>query len=597
MTCSRSVFASRSALAGCLAALLVASAAAPFARADAAAPQEARRLVEIPVAGAAMSTARITVRPSLLRQKLPNAATVEYFDALGNRLPDPNPAHDGRPVSTLAAPSSGDAVQRGPGCPQVTVTHTDANFDGGTFNAQAGFAQGEIAAAQYTVAAPNTFPIRFDRSEIIFVTSNATVQTVTRWSIFIWDGAPNNGTLVFNIDADDVILPFIRVGPGTAGTNVQFLIDPNDPEQIFINNASGTGTFTVGYRIDQHNNQIQNPCFIAPPSASNAFPTTDVSGLSQPSRNWLFGLNCGSFGCPPNGGWVTFGNLASFCRPSGDWVLRAFYSSVNCAPVTGSCCLPNGTCNVVAQGQCSGGTFAVGGVCIPNTCPQPTGACCFPATNGCLVLDSLACTTNGGTYLGNGVACGAANTCPTGACCLPNGTCIGPVTAAACTAQNGTYRGNGSLCSAQNCPQPSGACCTPAGGCLSLTQAQCSIIPGNWLGFGTVCSPSPCTPATGACCAGVTCSITTSANCTGANRAFKGAGTVCNTAGANTAPCCRADFTQNALREPADIFAFLNAYFSTDAALRDLTDWDANAQNTPSDIFSYLNAYFAGGCP
>jgi hypothetical protein len=36
-------------------------------------------------------------------------------------------------------------------------------------------------------------------------------------------------------------------------------------------------------------------------------------------------VNCGPFGCPANGGWSTFAALPAFCRPSGDWNLRAVY--------------------------------------------------------------------------------------------------------------------------------------------------------------------------------------------------------------------------------------------------------------------------------
>jgi hypothetical protein len=106
---------------------------------------------------------------------------------------------------------------------------------------------------------------------------------------------------------------------------------------------------------------------------------------------------------------------------------------------------------------------------------------------------------------------------------------------------------------------------------------------------------------TGACCAGVTCSVTTPTACVGANRAFKGLGSVCNAPGSppftnNTTPCCRADFTQDGTRNPTDIFSFLTAYFSTDNAERALADTNGNGTREPTDIFEYLTIYFAGGC-
>lgn len=45
------------------------------------------------------------------------------------------------------------------GCPVLTTGHTDADFSGGSFIVQAGFAQNEIAAASYTL-----MPTRFRSS-------------------------------------------------------------------------------------------------------------------------------------------------------------------------------------------------------------------------------------------------------------------------------------------------------------------------------------------------------------------------------------------------------------------------------------------------
>ncbi len=150
--------------------------------------------------------------------------------------------------------------------------------------------------------------------------------------------------------------------------------------------------------------------------------------------------------------------------------------------------------------------------------------------------------------------------------------------------------------------QRPGACCLPSGGgCVILPANVCTVVRAGSPGSaGSVCSPSPCGGGGGgACCAGVTCSIASNATaCTGAgaNRAYKGNGTICNAGGNNTSPCCRGDFNQDGTRQPADIFAFLNAYFSTDIAVSVLTDVDANGLRQPADIFGYLNVYFAGGC-
>ncbi len=243
-------------------------------------------------------------------------------------------------------------------CPQL-MSNTAASFEGGAYVIQAGFSQNEVAAASFTVPA-DQWPLQIKQLEMIFATQNAQVPTVTEYSILVWDGYPNNGTLVAEFSSDDVILPHLRMNPGTNGTNLQIQIDPTDPEQIFVFNTSGQNVFTIGYRIDRHNQQTGNPCLTAPPAQFNAFPVTDNDGLQRASMNWLFGLNCGSFGCPPNGGWTRFSTLNALCRPSGDWVMRATYDPVNCPGATGACCLTNGNCLVLTAADCGvvGGSWA-----------------------------------------------------------------------------------------------------------------------------------------------------------------------------------------------------------------------------------------------
>lgn len=230
-------------------------------------------------------------------------------------------------LGTLALAAASSAFAQ---CSQV-LTHSGANFQGGSFVLQAGFVEDEAAAASYTIS-PTEFPIKINLIEMIFGTDRASVQTVTEWEVFVYDGTPTNGTLVASYASNDIDLPHVRIGPGTAGTNIQFSIDPGDPEQIFINNTSGTNTFTVGYRIVRHNDPPANPCLTAPNARTNAFPSTDTNGLQQPSRNWLYAIDCGIFGAPP--GWNTFGSLPSIFRPTGDWNIRATYESANALSIT-----------------------------------------------------------------------------------------------------------------------------------------------------------------------------------------------------------------------------------------------------------------------
>jgi len=436
-------------------------------------------------------------------------------------------------------------------CP-VTVTHTDAPFEGGgQFIAQAGFAQQETAAAQYTLA-PTEFPAQFVSADIIFATSNAQVQTVTEWSILIWSGNPQTGQLIGQYFSDDKLIPHLRMNPGTNGTRISFQVDPTDPEQVFIPAPSdGSNTITIGFRVEKHNAQTQNPCFVAPPSNANAFPVTDTSGLAAATLNWLGAVNCGILGCPPNGGFARFSQLSSFCRPTGDWVIRATYEPAQCSQVTqGRCCFGVNACDVTTPLTCTllEGLYGGNGTtCASFTCPF--GACCL-SDDSCIELTADACQSLGGSYRGTGVTCAAAScatvsraccitttmncvnlnrtSClniaglpgppgsacasfvcfPMGACCLPNGSCLDNQSPAQCSGLNGTFRGHQVTCGSVVCPLPVGACCVGQFGCAELGQSDCEIaVGGTWAGFGTTCAdnnsngvPDACEP--GSSCAG-----------------------------------------------------------------------------------------------
>jgi hypothetical protein len=81
------------------------------------------------------------------------------------------------------------------------------------------------------------------------------------------------------------------------------------------------------------------------------------------------------------------------------------------APVTGSCCMADGTCTVSSQAACALNGSAYGGdgsTC--GGCTQPaTGSCCVPDT-GCSVMDQYACAAAGGYWGGAGTTCGT-DTC------------------------------------------------------------------------------------------------------------------------------------------------------------------------------------------
>ncbi|MFO0962785.1 MAG: hypothetical protein U0625_07730 [Phycisphaerales bacterium] len=394
------------------------------------------------------------------------------------------------PVKQIILHPSGKRSEGGAAgtCPPIVSTHTDASFTGGQYIAQGGFGETEIAAVSFVLPA-SAFPVRVDMAEMIFATSGATVQTTTHWSVLFWSGTPNTGTLEYVASSDGDILPHLVMPPGTNGTNIQFMIDANDPEQIYLQD-NGSHTISFGFRIDHHNAQTQSPCLVAPPSNSNAFPTTDVGGLQHASQNWLYQLNCGSFGC--GAGWTTFASLPSICRPSGDWVMRLTWTAMGTCPTipTGACC-NDGSCDILTQQDCqgTGGTYRGDGTaCTATLCDNGAPvACCFPATGGCLNLPATQCASAGGVPGAAGSTCANTNCNPQGACCLPDGSCAGPMSPTACAQLGGTYKGDNSTCATVTCPPPLGAACFSNGFCLQLTQADAATAGATWKGPGTSC--------------------------------------------------------------------------------------------------------------
>lgn len=503
-------------------------------------------------------------------------------------------------ITNLHVTSMGRIVEQGTpytgrAC-NATATLTDANFGGGSYNAQAGMGEGESFGATYNVPAAE-WPIKINLAEVLFVTSNATGSTTTRWAVSFYRGNPQTGSIVFSETSDDELLPHVRVGPGTAGVNLQFSIDSQDPDQIIIDN-NGSNQFSVVWTIVDHNQQTADPCFSAPPNCCNAFFATDVSGLNNGAANWLFGLNCGAFGCPANGGWSRFNNLNTFCRPTGDFVTRVTWSSASCQPGIGACCLEDGSCILTGENEC----FDQNGIyrgeftsCATANCPAPTGACCLSNGN-CLILTPANCNVVSGTYLGNDTVCGAGSTCPLGACCLPDGSCAGGLTEIACTSQNGQFRGVGTTCTGSTCP--TGRCCLPSGECQIATQSRCNFISGTWGGANTTCSTA-CPQPTGACCLPNGCIVLTSANCaligggtwagpntTCADLDFDGTADVCQ----NT--FCAADYNQDGGVDGADVESFF-------------TEWSQSIGNSDvnqdggvdgADVESFFTVWSQGGC-
>ena len=374
------------------------------------------------------------------------------------------------------------------GCPQTSVSLTDSDFGDGAYYLQAGFAEGESLAATYQVPA-DQFPIKIDVMDVLFGTSNAIVETTTHWSVTVWDGTPDEGIQVASYSSDDVILPHLVMPPGSNGIIISVSVDPGDPDQIYVNNVSGLNSFTLAFRIDQHNTP-GNPCITAPPSNRNAFPCTDTSGLQFPNENLIYAVD-GTL-CVCGTGWMTFQELPGICTPSGDWVLRASYTPVNCSEDPIACCFSDTSCMDVTPSDCSifGGTSADSGTtCDTYACGSGSGACCVESTGNCVDFDLQTCVVVGGIHMGEGTSCAQTTCFPEGACCLAAGSCISPVSSDDCLAVGGLFQGDATSCSTVSCPQPIGACCS-ATWCLDLTEDDCNAVAGDWYGAETTCENS-----------------------------------------------------------------------------------------------------------
>ena len=189
----------------------------------------------------------------------------------------------------------------------------------------------------------------------------------------VWSGLPTSGPPEFSITSDGDILPHLVMPPGTTGVNLQFLVDPGDPDQIWISD-DGSQTVTIGVEIVEHHQPPDNQCLQAPSPQFNAFPCTDTDGLQVSNGNWIYVVDCGIFGCPP--GWKRFSDLPSICRPSGDWVQRFTWTPSVCDQL-GACCI-EGDCSILDEASCeaAGGLWQDAGstAAVPSTAARPLRA-------------------------------------------------------------------------------------------------------------------------------------------------------------------------------------------------------------------------------
>ena len=380
-------------------------------------------------------------------------------------------------------------------CQPIVVAHTDSDFGPGEYIAQGGFVEGEIAATSYEFP-PSAFPIKIELAEMLFATSGSTVTTTTEWAVHFWSGLPSEGFPDQSFYSDGDLLPHAVMPPGSTGLQLQFLVDPADPKQIFIE-GNPENTVTVGFEIVSHHNQSGNGCLNPPSPQSNAFPTTDVDGLDSISGNWIYVFDCGLFGCPP--GWKRFSDLPSICRPSGDWVQRLTVRPFECETL-GACCI-DGNCTQLDEATCllENGVFQGPGINCASVSCNFSAPCCFESTGGCVELDAADCTLAGGIPGTIGATCASTVCFPVGACCLPDGSCTDGLSPEACAAVNGIFQGDGSECLSSNCPVPTGAACFPTGFCLLLTEDEAFAAGATWAGAGTTCDDTDSDGTADAC--------------------------------------------------------------------------------------------------
>ena len=77
------------------------------------------------------------------------------------------------------------------------------------------------------------------------------------------------------------------------------------------------------------------------------------------------------FFCICGAGWFTFEQFPSICTPSGDWVMRAFYTPINCTSDTAACCFEDNSCSDLTPAECTafgGISDDVGSTCNTVTC-------------------------------------------------------------------------------------------------------------------------------------------------------------------------------------------------------------------------------------
>jgi hypothetical protein len=131
-----------------------------------------------------------------------------------------------------------------------------------------------------------------------------------------------------------------------------------------------------------------------------------------------------------------------------------------CVPTVGACCSVAGNCTLTTAAGCTGSSafYGVGISCEAASPPCVTqlGACCNNNDGSCFTTVAASCGT-GNTYSGAGTTC-TPNTCtqPSGACCTGNqaGATCSITTADLCAGGVGNFLGAASTCTPGICVPP-----------------------------------------------------------------------------------------------------------------------------------------------
>jgi hypothetical protein len=109
---------------------------------------------------------------------------------------------------------------------------------------------------------------------------------------------------------------------------------------------------------------------------------------------------------PTQGGFFADDDIPSNLDPIAAFGALGFFTDGNApclnGPITGACCLPDCTCQVMMVDECQalGGTYLGDDTgCDPAPCDWPFGACCL-VDGTCVEMLSCACETSGGEFIG-----------------------------------------------------------------------------------------------------------------------------------------------------------------------------------------------------